>query len=218
MVTPRDEWVVSVPNQVNNADMEIKILLVVQKPSFEGILSILESSSNWMRTMGVISYFLRACQRFKSKLGRAKPIPYKSKVITADEIRGAVVYIFRVHQSTMFPRELHELSNGRILHLSSKIGSLYPFIEPETGLMRVGGRLSNADWCYDAKHPVILMKHNAVTSYVRFIHAKCMHGGLKLKLSSVRQTVWIISPRTVVKSVLFKCVAYAKKKARLLTH
>lgn len=69
----------------------------------------------------------------------------------------------------MFADILEALSSRKGLPTNRKIKSLNPFVKHETGL-RVGGRLVNAKSPYNARHLVILLSHNTVKAYVRYIH------------------------------------------------
>lgn len=88
-----------------------------------------------------------------------------------------------------------------------------PFID-DKGVLRVGGRLQNANVNYSKKFPIILPKNCHVTKLiVRQEHLLLLHGGIKLVLSSLSQKYYIINAVREVKSVIHKCVICCRHKA-----
>lgn len=121
-------------------------------------------------------------------------------LIASDEI------IKRV-QSESFVDVINILKAKKCLPRSNKYISLSPFLD-DTGLLRVGGRLKNANISYDAQHQILLPNDHSVTKLIiQHCHEVCLHGGPKLTESIVRQKYWICASQCTIKSVLSKCVA-----------
>ncbi|XP_018332480.1 uncharacterized protein LOC108741982 [Agrilus planipennis] len=88
----------------------------------------------------------------------------------------------------------------------SRLLALNPFLDSE-GIIRVGGRLQNAPYIYDKKHPILLPKSNYVTRLIiRYYHNITYHGGIQATLYALRQHFWIIDGRSQVRYVLRLCV------------
>ncbi|GFX29799.1 integrase catalytic domain-containing protein [Trichonephila clavipes] len=82
---------------------------------------------------------------------------YKSMdfYITADEIQNAEYFWLKCVQSEFYSAEILALKQNEQLRSSSEIKSLVPYLD-ENNLLRLTGRLLEADLCFGEKHPVIL--------------------------------------------------------------
>ncbi|GFU57372.1 integrase catalytic domain-containing protein [Trichonephila clavipes] len=115
----------------------------------------------------------------------------------------------------MFSEEIQTLERKDQVSSQSKLVMLHPFLDDKK-ILRVGGRLRNANLPEKTKHPIILPKSHYITELiVRHYHHKYLHGGSELILSALRMQYWIISARTVVRKVLRKCVTCFRHKSVL---
>jgi hypothetical protein len=90
-------------------------------------------------------------------------------------------------QREAFSAEIQCLQRGNALPPRSSILCLNPFID-EAGILRVGGRLENANIQVDRKHPMLLPKsHRLAELVITNEHLNTLHGGPQLILSTVRQ-------------------------------
>ena len=79
------------------------------------------------------------------------------------------------------------------------------FVDPE-GLWRCGGRLSNANISYAAKHPILLPKDQHLTTLlVVRAHERVSHDGVKETLTELRSRYWLVKGRSFVKKILRRC-------------
>jgi ribonuclease HI len=84
----------------------------------------------------------------------------------------------------------------------------------DSGIIRCGGRLQNADIDFNAKHPVLLPPNHHFTSLlVKQAHTHLLHAGPGTTLTQIRQTYWIPRLRRVVKHVIKLCVTCQKVNA-----
>lgn len=81
--------------------------------------------------------------------------------LSLKDVRGAHKMIFKIHQAHAFAEELKYLENAKELPSKNWMTSLAPFTD-ERGLIRVGGRIKNANVSDDRKRPVILRKSHLV--------------------------------------------------------
>ncbi|XP_026476415.1 uncharacterized protein LOC113382070 [Ctenocephalides felis] len=94
-----------------------------------------------------------------------------------------------------------------------KLKALNTFVDAE-GLLRVGGRLDNADISYDQKHSIILPKANlAIDIFIRSEHERLLHAGTQTTLANIRLKYWPIDGRNTVKCIIHKCVKCARFRA-----
>ena len=92
--------------------------------------------------------------------------------------------------------------------------NLRPCLGPDL-ILRVEGRLENADLPTDTKHPIILPSRHALTRLVvLYEHAEAGHAGPSYTLMKTRQRFWIIHGISSVKRYLADCAKCSLKKAK----
>ena len=107
-------------------------------------------------------------------------------------------------QQEVFCEEINAMKSGK--PIKGKLAPLAPFLE-SVGVLRVGGRLANADLPYKEKHPALLpRKHDFTTLIIREQHIRNYHAGAQATLYSIRKRYWIIDGRNAVKHVIHKCI------------
>ena len=155
----------------------------------------------------------------------------KSKSLEVEEINNAEVVIIKIVQKQAFPEEFHNLKKSKGSSNSNTVGgtvgngdqhtkskkmksSSLSHLDPEIshdGILKVGGRLGNADISEDAKHPWILPKDHHVTGLIiRHTHQMCNHQGKNHIMSELQQKFWIIQGGAAVRNILKKCVVCRK--------
>ena len=77
--------------------------------------------------------------------------------------------------------------------------------------------MNYSDLPHNTQHPTVLAKHKIVNLIIQRVHRQCLHGGVKLTLSTLKQNLSILNSRPQIKSVLFKCLGCAKLRATLST-
>lgn len=94
------------------------------------------------------------------------------------------------------------------------IGTFVSFLDSQ-GLLRVGGRLRHSDMTDNEKHPIILPKSHHVTDMIiDYYHQKYLHAGPHLLQSLVMKQFWILSARSAIRSIIFKCMTCFRCKPR----
>lgn len=162
-------------------------------------IPLLARFSSLQKLLRVTAYVLR----FRPHRMTAQ---YKT-FVTSEEIGQAMRLHVTEEQRRHFGSEISSLSAGHIISSSSKIACLKPFLDKE-GIIRVGGRLPNADLAYEQRHPIILPKTSLLSKLlVSNAHHITLHGGIGVMLQLVRRKFWIIHLRGLVKSHIYQCVA-----------
>ena len=137
----------------------------------------------------------------------------QSGTLTAEELQAAERYWIKVTQQRVFHKEMTDLQNHRDIERSSSIISLTPQLS-EGGLLRVTGRLHNADIADDAKYPLILPQKSHFTELViQDTHERLRHAGINHVLAETRQRFWIVNGRQAVKSWDFRCTYCRRRRA-----
>ena len=127
------------------------------------------------------------------------------------EMEEAERVIIKVVQSNYFNEEINCIRQGcELPRTTTKLLSLNPYLDDQ-GLLRVGGRISNAHVPFSAKHQIIPGKCHVAMLIIRQEHETCAHMGREYVLAAVRQKFWITNGRIIVKKVIKACF-YCKKR------
>jgi len=135
--------------------------------------------------------------------------------LTIAELQQAETQLIRYVQRSTFPSLFSQLSRGRdFCSDKSAMNKLSPFLDD--GVLRVGGRLTKASICYDAKHPIILPNNHHFTDLVIVQHHHQVgHSGMGHTWTSLRQKFWIIKGGAAVSKVIGNCIFCRKRNASL---
>lgn len=126
--------------------------------------------------------------------------------MTILDIRKAKSFIIKYVQQIEFLEEIEYIKNHNQPNPKSNLLKLKPFIDDQ-GILRVGGRLTNAKIDDRMKHPCILPHNHLLTNMIiDQAHKMTFHGGARLTLAWLRQEYWILGGNSAVKKRLRKCV------------
>ncbi|GFU68976.1 integrase catalytic domain-containing protein [Trichonephila clavipes] len=111
--------------------------------------------------------------------------------ITADEIQNAEYFWLKCVQSEFYSAEILALKQNEQLRSSSEIKSLVPYLD-ENNLLRLTGRLLEADLCFGEKYPVIIPSRSKFTELLVIReHERIGHCGVSATLTQLRKKYWI---------------------------
>lgn len=139
-------------------------------------------------------------------------------ILSPAERQESLLNLVRLVQSSSFVTELESLRTGRP-KLKGAVSHLNPFID-SAGLLRVGGRLRNANLPHSARHPLLLPKGGRLVDLlVTDRHVKNAHAGCNALLAILQREFWILSARRIIRSVVFRCMpCYRLKAATMQPH
>lgn len=168
------------------------VTLVVSEQRVNPLYLEIQRCSSWTKLLHVVVYVLKFCRKLP-----------RSKTVSANDLIQAEITLIRIVQEVHFSEEINLLEKGNLP--SKRLLPLHPFVQD--GILRVGGRLTNAkDLSFEQKHPVLLPKHDHFTELVvDHFHRKNLHTGPHLLLSLLRQKYWILSARSLVRQRVLKC-------------
>lgn len=176
--------------------------------------SFINYFSSFYRLKLAAAHFLR----YKSfLLGRAKGIASCkdfSKNVSTEELQQAELELVKYVQQSCFP-EWFGIASGNYSSLKSNVlYSLNPMLVDS--VLRVGGRLANANLPYEAKHPAILpSQHHLTQLIISNCHAKEVgHLGTNATLNQVMKRFWVVNPRATVNKVLRQCLQCKRRTAK----
>ena len=132
----------------------------------------------------------------------------------------ALTQRFSLLQKEQFEAEINMMRISGRFPMNNPLTSLNPFLD-DNGLLRVGVRLLHSELPETAKHSVLLKRnHHVITLLVTHTHAEVLHGGTQMTLAKLRENIWLIRGRDVVRHVIKKCITCfrfsSKVKAPLL--
>ncbi|XP_047992231.1 uncharacterized protein LOC125230960 isoform X1 [Leguminivora glycinivorella] len=165
-----------------------------------------EKFSNFGKMLRIIAYmyrFIYNCQNANKHVGP----------LSISELRLALIFLCKKVQSEMFNKQISLLIKGTLTP-KDKLIKLNPFIDQDN-LIRVGGRLSNSNYDYDTKHPILLHASHYITkTLVRYYHIVYLHAGPQLLLSTLRHKFWIISGRNLCRKTTHECLTCLRFSGR----
>ncbi|XP_030586866.1 uncharacterized protein LOC115781376 [Archocentrus centrarchus] len=158
--------------------------------------------SSWYKLKRAIALILRAKDILLKKMKTKLCAP-----VTLNDLKRAEISIIDYVQRSQITKPLR-VNNLR---------KLAP-VRLSDGLLRVGGRLTNAPIPEAAKHPVILpQKHHVSELIIWHFHKLTGHSGAERVLSEIRQSFWIVRGRITVKRVLARCIPCKRHRAPIST-
>ena len=122
------------------------------------------------------------------------------------EIHSASIKLLQLVQSCELLDEVAMLHSQDILPESNFYKNLALFLDPDTKLVRVGGGLTQGDFSQVKKHLVLISKDAMIAKMlIADAHFDTLHGGVNLVLSTIRQKMWIVAAKTLIKSYFKNC-------------
>lgn len=194
--------------RVISADGALRIGVCTERPEPEDEFSLLERYSSLDKLVNVTAWIFRFARN--SRTPEAQRL--RTRFLTPRERNHALFALVRNVQTVHFRSELDILRRGRV-QLKGAVSRLNPFIDPQ-GLLRVGGRLRNANLPYATRHPLLLPKKGKLIELlVRDRHLRNGHVGCQALMAILQREFWILSGRRLVRSVVFRCLPCYRVKA-----
>ncbi|XP_042912542.1 uncharacterized protein [Parasteatoda tepidariorum] len=168
--------------------------------------NFLEVSNNYSKLIRVLSFVYRFIDNCRSTYDTS------SGSLSPDELKRAELKLVSLVQKREFSKEIRDLEITGEVSNQSKVRNLCPFIDKEC-LLRVGGRLSNSELCFDKKFPLLLPEKHKLTQLIIISnHIKNLHVGPQTLLFIIRQRFWPINGRSICRKVVRECLSCFKAK------
>ncbi|XP_055632944.1 uncharacterized protein LOC129773372 [Toxorhynchites rutilus septentrionalis] len=182
----------------------IVAMTAIQSTFHEDLFSKYSSFSKLRR---MVAWWLRYLQAL-----RERAIVRHSKAISPGIPKGSN----EPSQLESFQEERNDLVVRTSVSKSSPLKWLKPYVDV-FGLIRVGGRLDNADLSESTKHPIVLSgKHPLASMLAVHYHKTLLHAGPQLMLSTVRQKYWIFGGRNLIRRTYHQCITCFRSKPQLI--
>lgn len=153
--------------------------------------------SKWVRLLRTAAYVLRFinnCRRIKKQ----------THELTQEELKRAETILYRQAQSETYSAEISQLMSKASIHKSSDIYCKSPYLED--GVLRVYGRIDEADVPWEQKRPIILPRECHITKLILLhYHEKFHHMNHETAINEIRQKFSISRLRTTFKTITRSC-------------
>lgn len=183
------------------------VLIVSDQPSY-----VLDRYSDWIRLIRITAWL----RRFKNLSRKIVNGSYHNNSLTVAEIQGAQTCWIAYAQANEFHSDISALQLGKPISSKSKLKCLNPFLD-DSGIIRVGGRLSNSSLPFNRRHPILLPSKGKITRLIfEYEHKRLFHVGPQALLSSIHQRYWPIRGRSRASTVVHNCVRCSRHDPKLL--
>ncbi|KAM4012210.1 uncharacterized protein ACNLHF_005183 [Anomaloglossus baeobatrachus] len=169
--------------------------------------------STWRSAYRALTCLIHVIRSFKNR--QSRPAPCKGwhrchKAYTVEELTQAKHAIICCVQHEAYTQTLESLRNHRSVPKDSPLKKLDPFVDTQ-GLLRVGGRISNAKLENDECTPIIVPHGHVAFLLVEHYHAQVRHQGRLITEGALREAgFWITGVKRLVSRVIFKCIICRK--------
>lgn len=168
--------------------------------------------SSWIKLQKHVAIWRRYFVYLREKSSLKTPI-------TVEELRTAQVIILKMVQRNTFHEDITWLTTNKThMEYKGKFKTLNPFIDSQ-GVLRVGGRLQQANIPFDQKHPILLPKNHHITNIIIYEeHLTQLHSGVQNTLHSLRRQFWLIDGRSQVRKIIRQCIPCLRARAPVPQH
>ena len=187
----------------NDPEVKAQAFASHEIPDHSDFLTRLEYFSDWKRAKRAVA----CCLKFKDRLRRReiKKGQLQAKCgqpVTVEDLQKAELEVIKHVQRENFQKEIEILESvkvtdstpdrriakqrNKMMRGTSTVYRLDPFLD-EDGVMRVGGRIRNAEAPTGIRHPIILPRtHHITTLVIRHCHVQIQHQGRGMTTNEIR--------------------------------
>lgn len=167
-----------------------------------GHQSLIFRRSEWGKVMRITAYAFRFIQNSRTKIKSKRIHGRAPKII---EIEQSIMYWVKIAQAEFYSKEIQSLKENKAFPDKSKIADLHPRLVND--VLRVGGRLSQANCAYEQKHPIIIPQRSRLCwLLMNKAHKDTLHGGGQLMMRFIREEFWVPRLRAELRMFVSRCV------------
>ncbi|XP_063834411.1 uncharacterized protein LOC135083637 [Ostrinia nubilalis] len=178
LVTEKSLWPVQTDISPPDIVPELKsaashTLTASKETNVDAISELVERSSSFLHSQRVLAW----CLRFIGNLKKKRDDREHNTDLTVTELENSLVVLIHNEQRRHFSEVLDSFATNSSSRCNKSLLKLSPFID-EAGLLRVGGRLRNAQLPLTAIHPFLLPKHCHLSKlFIDHYHRVYLHCG-----------------------------------------
>jgi hypothetical protein len=189
---------VNYPDNINNIDppdlpetKTDKITLKTMTVPTNNFTKLIETCGTYNRAVSSVSYIVAFVARFIDLRRQQNGFHIAPRLQLNKDATES--FIIKHVQRETFPHLLKNLINKVSgSNYSDSTSSLAPFLDSD-GIIRVGGRLKNAELPINVRHPVLLpQKHHFSVLVIRHFHMQVKHQGRTTTLAAIRNAGYFI--------------------------
>ena len=190
-----------------NENVSVNVFLTsLNETALSGLFKQCNSFDKLINIVTLVIKFIHLTDYIRQRLGVATAP--RQLVINRDE---AIKTLVRAAQKEAFPDVLGCLQNKKNLPENHPIAALNPQLD-NNGVIRVGGRLKNANILFSVKYPMLLPKdHYLSMAVVRHFHKQIKHQGSHISHGAIVQAGFHIhNGRQLIRRFIDACVLCRK--------
>nr|XP_020483745.2 uncharacterized protein LOC109978925 [Labrus bergylta] len=202
----------------SDVDIRPQITCLTTEAATDGLdIKRFERFSSWRSLTRAIARLQHVASSFK-KDSNCKGWHIHEGPCPKEDLDKAKTIIVGSLQQIAFTEELECVKKGMDIRKQSPLYNLCPYID-SPGLLRIGGRLSNARLCEDEICPLILPGQNHITTLlIQHYHEQVHHQGRHITEGALRAAgLWIIGGKRRVSSILHHCVTCRRLRGAVET-
>lgn len=197
----------------------LSINKVTEIPGQGNRVSILEYANKMEKALRILAYVIRYVNairnRYKPPKKGTRSADREILPPSSQEKAWAMEYFIKKSQQEHFNPELTALEQNKRLPEKSKLEPLKPILD-NRGVMRVGGRLDQANIDYEMKHPAIIPKNSRLAWLLMDLsHRTNHHGGAQVAMQHLRQKYWIPQLRDEYRKYNRSCIECVRNSQEL---
>ena len=140
-------------------------------------------------------------------------LDFGDEFLSLEELKTAEVFLILSSQQRSFATEIKIIKAGIPLQVSNSLLTLHPVLIG--GLLRVGGRLANAQLSAFQKNPRILHGKDVLTRLiVTSKHQELLHAGPTLMMANLNSKYHVIGAKRLTRTICKQCVVCRKAAER----
>ena len=193
--------------------LSVNVMHTTESPTVTPFTTLFKRVGNFQKIINITKYILKFARLIDVvRQKRGVLLPLRSSEIHRDE---AVRTVVKLVQTESYPTVIARLKSGKALPEDLKLSDLSPHLD-NYGIIRVGGRLKNANIAFSVKHPILLPKSHPISlSVITYFHEKNKHQGSHISHNSVIQAGFFVeNGRQLIRSLVNTCVTCRKLRAR----
>ena len=128
----------------------------------------------------------------KNVVPSSRRIPL-AEMFTRSNIQWATKFLVKLDQRFHFFEEINNLDVRKQVSSKSPIVHLYPFLDKDDQILKVGGRLAQSNILSEQQKFPIILSHNShlANLIIKKSHVDTLHGGPTATVGQSRQQFWI---------------------------
>lgn len=176
-------------------------------------LSIITTKdSEWFCRFSTLTRLQRVIAYMRRFVNKTRRLKVSTGFLQHTELEQSLSLVIQLTQKRYFQNLHQSFTSEKGSSPPLSLIRLGPYLD-NAGIIRVGGRLRHSALPERTKNPILLPKSSVVSILlIRHYHWQYLHAGPQLVSSLLLQRYWIVSARSVIRQILFKCVVCARHR------